>query len=291
MTSRRVTTARLIVMLNEPLLTDADRKTITDNYRELVTNDPAWAGAWTSGLIRNALSSLPPNDPWRHVQARFGGVSFGGIVDMPETASPNGLPELAWSPRGWFGTSEDHTDLVLSDFPGDRLADLGLAAAHSSLPPGTATMIAAAGSGEWRCALAAWWLVRTFSTGSDGMVHGRGLPAEALSLSELRTARGRQVVVDPADAGLAAVRAVSFRRRTYLGNTTDHEFATHAHEGIRWSDEVARELEGLPIAWLDQAVTEGTWDQLLGPVKAFDAWNWPEEFAIPPDAYDEFLLD
>ena len=66
---------------------------------------------------------------------------------------------------GRFASPEDHLDLIVPEYPPDRLADLALAGAPEQLPEGSATLLAGAVDG-WRAAFAAWLTVAQSLSGT-----------------------------------------------------------------------------------------------------------------------------
>lgn len=69
--------------MTEPLLTARQALLVEGCLDDVVRARPVWMGAWISGLFAGTLSTLPPDDPWRHIHARYKGRDFGDLsVDL-----------------------------------------------------------------------------------------------------------------------------------------------------------------------------------------------------------------
>ena len=89
---------------------------------------------------------------------------------LPGAAAEDRARSDANHPRGpvssgRFASPEDHLDLIVPEYPPDRLADLALAGAPEQLPEGSATLLAGAVDG-WRAAFAAWLTVAQSLSGT-----------------------------------------------------------------------------------------------------------------------------
>lgn len=111
---------------------------------------------------------------------------------------------------GRFASPEDHLDLIVPEYPPDRLADLALAGAPEQLPEGSATLLAGAVDG-WRAAFAAWLTVAQSLSGTL-------TPSDDLE-PDLHPSR-RRPHSPVTDASLAALRDVAHRRRAYRARST-----------------------------------------------------------------------
>ena len=124
MLTLRVIATRVIALMTEPLLTARQALLIEGCLDDAVRARPVWMGAWISGLLAGTLSTLPPDDPWRHIHARYEGRDFGDLsVDLTAPVTS----ECAISPRGRFASPEDQssrsiprTALPTSRSPGPR---------------------------------------------------------------------------------------------------------------------------------------------------------------------------
>ncbi len=170
--------------------------------------------------------------------------------------------ECAISPRGRFASPEDHLDLIVPEYPPDRLADLALAGAVDG----------------WRAAFAAWLTVAQSLSGTL-------TPSDDLE-PDVHPSR-RRPHSPVTDASLAALRDVAHRRRAYLGSL-DPDWVLFAATGMGPCDEVEHSFQP---TWLrpDESVEQIL--AMLAPISAFDRWSWPEDALIPPDAYEDFRVD
>jgi hypothetical protein len=139
---------RWAACLTEPLLSTAARIAADDAMRARAREDPDWAVAVFGGALADVLTTLPPDDPWRHLSARIGGLVIG--------TPPRGEPGTgAWRrdrAGGWhrFGTWRDTADLaepVLTE-PFDARSDPGVAALADPLRPEAAAVLAFAARGR-----------------------------------------------------------------------------------------------------------------------------------------------
>ena len=273
MLTLRVIATRVIALTTEPLLTARQALLIEGCLDDAVRARPVWMGAWISGLLAGTLSTLPPDDPWRHIHARYKGRDFGDLsVDLTAPVTS----ECAISPRGRFASPEDHLDLIVPEYPPDRLADLALAGAPEQLPEGSATLLAGAVDG-WRAAFAAWLTVAQSLSGTL-------TPSDDLE-PDLHPSR-RRPHSPVTEASLAALRDVAHRRRAYLGSL-DPDWVLFAATGMGPCDEVEHSFQP---TWLrpDESVEQIL--AMLAPISAFDRWSWPEDALIPPDAYEDFRV-
>ena len=65
---------RWAAALTEPLLSTAARVAADDAMRGRAAADPEWAATLFGGVLADVLTTLPPDDPWRHLSARIGGI-------------------------------------------------------------------------------------------------------------------------------------------------------------------------------------------------------------------------
>ena len=101
---------RWAVALTEPLLSTRARVAADDAMRDRAAADPEWAATLFGGVLADVLTTLPPDDPWRHLSARMGDISIG----TPPAAEP-GTGAWLRNPEGrWqrFGTWRDAADLT-----------------------------------------------------------------------------------------------------------------------------------------------------------------------------------
>ena len=149
--------------------------------RKRAMTTPLWAAAFLGGMIADAMRTLPEEDPWRHLSARFqvgqASLTRGEVPRPPETTGAviGGKP---------FGTPDSGDDLVLLA-PGDPSTEVSSAALAEGLNPASAAVLA---------------------FGADGWKHS----AEALRASP---ADDRDLF----DTGADALRWALWRRRAYVG--------------------------------------------------------------------------
>ena len=142
--------------LTEPLLSIAARVAADEAMRGRAATDPGWAAALFGGTLADVLTTLPREDPWRHLSARIGDLSIG----TPPRTDPGAGAWRRGSAGGWqrFGSWQDAADLT-GPVPGagDVRADPGLAALAEPLRPRAAAVLAfaARGRGEAQTALTA----------------------------------------------------------------------------------------------------------------------------------------
>ena len=136
--------------LTEPLLSTAARVTADDAMRGRALVDPQWAVTLFAGVLADVLTTLPVDDPWRHLSARIGGLSIG----TPPGSDPSAGAWRRGSAGGWhrFGSWRDAADLVPET--GDLRADPGTAALVEPLRPEPAAILAFAARGRAESAAA-----------------------------------------------------------------------------------------------------------------------------------------
>ncbi|GAB3176057.1 hypothetical protein GCM10027059_50330 [Myceligenerans halotolerans] len=129
--------ARWAVQQCEPLISGAARISAEAKLVELTQEAPRRTTVWFAGVLADQVQTLPPDDPWQNLSARFGDLTCG-------TAPP--ATDGAVSAAGAFGTIADGADLVPSTFP-SPMTDVGLAALTDPLCPCAAAVLAFAGNG------------------------------------------------------------------------------------------------------------------------------------------------
>ena len=201
---------RWAACLTEPLLSTRARVAADDEMRARAAGDPGWAAAVFAGVLADVLTTLPPDDPWRHLSARIGGLSIG----TPPRAEPGAG---AWrrdraGGRHRFGTWRDAADLTepVLTAPADVRSDPGVAALADPLSPAAAAVLAfaARGRAESRSAVDALDGRSVFEAGADALrwaVHRRRAyrgpgdlwPVEAMTLWAARAEDPPRVAVPP----------------------------------------------------------------------------------------------
>jgi len=142
--------------LTEPLLSTAARVAADEAMRGRAREDPGWAVLLFGGALADVLTTLPPEDPWRHLSARIGDLSIG----TPPRTDPGTGAWRRGSAGGWhrFGNWRDAVDLTGPVLETREVqGDPGLAALADPLRPVAAAVLAfaARGRGEARAAVAA----------------------------------------------------------------------------------------------------------------------------------------
>jgi len=138
---------RWAVALTEPLLSTRARVAADDAMRDRCRRHPEWAATLFGGVLADVLTTLPPDDPWRHLSARVGGIGIG----TPPAAEPGTgawlrNPEGRWQP---FGTWRDAADLTGAvPAAADLRADPAVAALAEPLEPAAAALLAFAARGR-----------------------------------------------------------------------------------------------------------------------------------------------
>jgi hypothetical protein len=135
---RRGPVARWVMTLSEPLLSTERRMTLDDDMAAFISSNHQWAVYWFTGSIGDIVSTLPVNDPWRHLSASIDltmistGESSSDTEARMSFQNPRGQPApvgtRAVFPDGrTFGSAADSSDLVLPDI-GPPDSDIGLVA-------------------------------------------------------------------------------------------------------------------------------------------------------------------
>lgn len=230
---------RWIVSLVEPLLSDANRTTVTRGMVALTEDRPEWVVVYLTGLLHDLMHTLPEEDPWRHLSA---------LIDLDQVRSglptrdrdqrlarrssrhrvlPSRTGALLVSPDAEprpFGTAADASDLVAPG-AGDPSTDVGTAALATNLSPLGAALLAMS---------------------AHDLVLLRYVVDQTLRALKAAEARG---LVDSASESLiasagAAARWLTHRRRVYAG--IDDNFV--AVIGFAWVSRADRVLAGEDIA-------------------------------------------
>jgi hypothetical protein len=133
--------------LTEPLIGTAARLAADDALRGRALADPGWAVTLFAGVLADVLTTLPPDDPWRHLSARIAGLSIG----TPPGSDPGTGAWRRGPAGGWhrFGSWRDAADLT-GDVPDadDVRLDPGIAALAEPLRPAAAAVLAFAARGR-----------------------------------------------------------------------------------------------------------------------------------------------
>lgn len=135
---RRSPVARWVMTLSEPLLSTERRMTLDTDMAAFIASNHQWAVYWFTGSIADIVSTLPANDPWRHLSASIDltmismGESSRDAEARMSFQNPRGQPApggtRAVFPDGrTFGSPADSADLVLPDI-GPPESDIGLVA-------------------------------------------------------------------------------------------------------------------------------------------------------------------
>ena len=141
--------------LAEPLLPTLARVAADDAMRRHAAADPQWAVTLFGGALADVLTTLPAEDPWRHLSARIGDLTIG---TPPRTdPGPGAWRRDRGGARRAFGTWRDAADLTGPVPGGDVRFDPGIAALADPLAPQAAAVLAfaARGRAEARAAVAA----------------------------------------------------------------------------------------------------------------------------------------
>jgi len=144
--------------LTEPLLPTLARVAADQAVRRHAAADPRWAVTLFAGVLADVLTTLPAEDPWRHLSARIGDLTIG---TPPRTdPGPGAWRRDPGGGRRPFGTWRDAADLTGTPpgGPGDDVrVDPGIAALSDPLTPRAAAVLAfaARGRAEARAAVAA----------------------------------------------------------------------------------------------------------------------------------------
>lgn len=148
---RRSEVARWVVTLSEPLVSTEQRAAADEAMGRFIDRNSDWACAYFAGLLTDLTSTLPPDDPWRHL---------AGLIDLDQIATGQSLDDaskrLAWSndpihfpattgavtaSGRTFGTSQDSADLITVDVP-DPTTFTKIAAVNANLSPLAAAILA-----------------------------------------------------------------------------------------------------------------------------------------------------
>ena len=148
---RRSEVARWVVTLSEPLVSVEQRAAAEDAMARFIDRNSDWSCVYFAGLLTDIASTLPPDDPWRHL---------AGMIDLDQIATGKSLDDptkrLAWSndPIAFpavtgavtatgraFGTSQDSADLITVDVP-DPSTFTKIAAVNANLSPIAAAFVA-----------------------------------------------------------------------------------------------------------------------------------------------------
>lgn len=134
---RRAPVARWVMTLSEPLLSVEVRSECEVAMARFIGSNDRWACHWFAGFIFDVVSTLPPNDPWRHLSATVdlallsvGERGRGDTLlrfDNPRGAEAPAETGAVLPSGARFGTAEDSSDVLVSDF-GAPDADIGLVA-------------------------------------------------------------------------------------------------------------------------------------------------------------------
>lgn len=146
---RRAPVARWLMSLAEPLLSTEWRVDLDKEMAAFCGANQKWSAYWFAGYINDIVSTLPPEDPWRHLSATIdlAMISAAAQVSGRERITfdnPRGRPAPrdtgAVFPDGrGFGTKSDSSDLLMTDI-GPSESDIGLAALSEPLSPVSAAL-------------------------------------------------------------------------------------------------------------------------------------------------------
>jgi hypothetical protein len=140
------TAVRWAAGLTEPLLPTLARVAADDAMRQHAAADARWAVTLFGGALADVLTTLPPEDPWRHLSARIGDLTIGA---PPRTdPGPGAWRRNRRGGRRAFGTWWDAADLAGPVPGGDVRADPGIAALADPLTPQAAAVLAFAARGR-----------------------------------------------------------------------------------------------------------------------------------------------
>lgn len=242
--------------MTEPLLTARQALLVEGCLDDVVRTRPVWMGAWISGLLAGTLSTLPPDDPWRHIHARYKGRDFGDLFGRPDrTGHERVRDQPTWAVRLTRGPSRP-------DRPG-----------VSTGPP---------------CRPRARRCRGRLARSLRGVAHRS--PVTERNPHTLRRPRTRRPPL-PSPPPLACHRRLpggAARRRPSeagLPGSLDPDWVLFAATGMGPCDEVEHSFQP---TWLgpDESVEQIL--AMLAPISAFDRWSWPEDALIPPDAYETY---
>ncbi len=265
--------AHWAVSLCEPLVETAVRAEIEASLLRIARAEPMWMAAWLGGQVTDLLWTLPSDDPFRLLSARYAFSSNRAQTFGPATATatPDQDPDQrAWveSPRGRFGTARDHEDLIFPDNT-DLDLDVGLAGAHRQLSDEAAVLMAAARHG-WRTAT-------VFLANLFGELTAAG-PGQTAQMPGGYDTAAQTLLW----AGSDAVKSALHRRRVYVG-VDEPYFLLTSYRWMSRADTVARWLPGaVDLARLGEG-------DLAGIDKQGD-WAPDPEAQVDPDAYREFRI-
>lgn len=253
---RRAPVARWMMTFAEPLLSTERRILLDADMAAFCAANIEWATCWFTGYLTDVASTLPPEDPWRHLSATLHlAVRSPTVQDVRSERISFDNPEGAPAPRDTgavlpdgrpFGATSDSADLLTADI-GPPSSDIGLVALTEPLGPVAAALagFATADTDTFHSALMAYWR----QLQADGAENGDGR-------------------ADPGVRFLGAVapvlRRFIHRRRIYTG--PDDPFPLVA--GFAWLARADRLLAGSggPIAELglaaEGALRPGTYDDV-----------------------------
>lgn len=219
--------------LTEPLLSLRQRARFADDLARLHSASPDVVHLFFAGFVSDQIRTLPDLDPWRHLSARFGGVTAG--------AAPPEQDGAVTPSRTVFGTWSDAVDVVplvhASSFEDPGL----MALAGDDLSAAAAAIIGAASHG-WRRTLdmieAVWRAPVADSPDLAAVadIRARDSYKRGVALHRVR------------EAAEQAARWSVHRRRAYLGPGDEWP----SESAFRWAWRAQRTANDQP--WADQDV-------------------------------------
>lgn len=147
--------------LVEPLLPDRLRFELDEQMAFVSRRRPSWSAAFFGGTLASIVQTLPPNDPWRHLDARVGNITVG---DNPPEITGARHTVGARTGEG-FGIWRDGLDIVPLVFE-DPVRDVALAALSQPLSSTSAALIALSGQG-WEPSITAHRAAYTIAVPAD----------------------------------------------------------------------------------------------------------------------------
>lgn len=200
---------RWILTMTDPLIPPGYRERMDAQMSAQISVQPRWGSFFLGGAISDLIHTLPDDDPWRHISARFGDYAIGDKAPGFDAAvTADGSP---------FGTY-----LNALDVSGQVMAypeiDPGLISFAQDLSPAGCYALASGALSHQEAAKALLDALVPFGAYDATEDHQQDAMVTAVIHPEVPLEGSGALL---AEAGLPALRWAAARRRSYLNSFDD----------------------------------------------------------------------